>query len=408
MSWDLLNSHNYFMQIAIKLAKKWYWKTGLNPLVWCVIVKNEKIIWKWYHKKFWWNHAEINVINSVKNKKDLIWSILYVTLEPCNHYGKTPPCTKAILESWIKDVIIWSLDPFNSKSIIANDSKAIQKMNKWLKHENNFNNWVKWIEFLKQHWIKTISWILKKECEEINKEFFAIHKEKRCFVIAKIASSLDWWIALKNWESKWITNELARKDGRKLRWEVDWILVWINTILKDDPLLTTRIKWNKNPVRIVLDPNFKISKNANVLNWDVKTIVFIQRHCEERSDVAIQWNEIITTNHYNWKFDLNDISKILYKKWIKKLLIEWGPSTITSFLKEWLIDKIIHYQSSQILWWDSVKMIWDLGLQNLEKSIKLKPVFTKKLWDDIRRDYEIICHSKLLSRECGNNPEFRK
>ena len=348
-----------YMNQAISLAKKWYWKTLSNPLVWAVILKNNKVIWKWYHKKYWNAHAEINAINSVKNKNDLRWSTLYVTLEPCNHHWKTPPCTQAIIDSWISKVIIWLLDP--------------NKQAWW------------WAKLLEKNWIK-IS-ILENKSKEINKEFFNIHEKKQCFVMAKIASSLDGAIALNNWESKWITWALARKDWRHLRWEVDWILVWINTVLIDNPTLTTRIRWKNNPTRIVLDSNLQTPLESNILNKDAKTIIITTTNNGKSEEINKMGHEVI---ELTWKkVDLGETLKKLHWIWLKRILIEWGPTIITAFLKKWLIDKIIHYQSPTILWSDSKKMTWPFNLTNLKNSIKLELIKRKNLWNDLRQDFNI-------------------
>ena len=363
------------MSLAIDLAKKWYWKTWTNPLVWAILVKDWKIIWKWYHKKFWWAHAEVEAINSVKKKSDIKWSTMYVTLEPCMHYWKTAPCADLVLKSWISELIIWSLDP------------------------NTIASWS--AEMFKSKWIKVSLWVLKKQCENINGEFFNMHLHNKCYVIAKIASSLDWCVALSNWESKWITNKEARENWRRLRWEVDAILVGINTVLKDDPLLTTRIKWKKNPIRVVLDSKLRINKDANILNQDAKTIIFQWNWKLNENWKLIHWELIenwkLKTENWPWihetiklKWDRvspKEVLKLLYDKWVRKVLIEWWASIITSFLKQWLIDKLVHYQSPIILWWDGKKMIWDLAFLSIDKSYKLELVKTKKIWDNLRRDY---------------------
>lgn len=357
-----MNKDEYFMRMAIWLAKKWYWKTWGNPLVWSIIAKDWKIIWKWYHKKFWWNHAEIEAINSVQNKKDINWSSIYITLEPCNHFWKTPPCTKEILKHWFSKVIIWSKDP-NKKA-----------------------SW--WTQELQKHGINVLTWILSKECEEINKEFFCIHKEKRCYVTVKIASSIDWCIALKNWNSKWITNENTRKDSRKLRWETDAILVWINTVINDNPLLTTRIKWKLNPIRIVFDSNFRTPLNSNILNKDSKTIIFTTKNNKDKkTNLEKKWHEIIV---FSWnKINSRKALEYLYTKWIERIFIEWWPTIITEFLKNWLVNKLIHYTSPIIFWWDAKHMIWNLNLTNLKNWIKLRQIYSKKINDNIRTDYII-------------------
>ncbi len=363
----MIKNEDFYMSIAISLAKKWYWKTWSNPLVWAVVVKDNIVIWKAYHEEFWRAHAEVKAITSVDDIEDLHWASLFVTLEPCNHTGKTPPCSDLIIKSWIKKVYIGSLDP------------------------NTEASW--WVKTLKQAWIKVEIWILENECMKINNEFFKIHKDKNVYVIAKTASSLDWAIALSNWKSKWITNEKARRDWRKLRWEVDAIIVWINTVIADDPLLTARSKWLKNPVRVILDSSLRIWKNAKVLNQDAKTIIF----CSENlnwNDFKFQskkWQYIHEIIKQKWdKICPWELLKVLYDKWLKKILIEWWPTVLSSFFREWFVDKLISYQSPIILGWDAKSMLWNLSLTSLSRACKLELVKSKKMWDNLRRDYNII------------------
>ena len=241
------------MRRCIELASKNVGYTYPNPLVGSVIVHDNKIIGEGSHAKYGESHAEVNAINSVKDKGLLKNSTLYVNLEPCNHYGKTPPCTEAIINNNIKKVVIGSQDP--NKLV---DGSGIEK--------------------LRSSGCNVSVGILDKECDELNKRFFTYHKLKRPFIILKWAESKDGFISpIKSFNTlkkvNWISGEDAKKLSHKWRSEEHSILVGVQTIIDDDPVLTTRFVKGRSPIRFVLDPNSRIPLDSRILSDTVKTII---------------------------------------------------------------------------------------------------------------------------------------
>ena len=288
------------MQRCLKLALKGLGNVSSNPMVGCVIVHDNKIIGEGFHQKYGSPHAEVNAIDSVKNKSLLSKSTLYVNLEPCSHFGKTPPCCNLIIENKIPNVVIGCLDTFSKVS-----GKGVQRM----KDAN----------------IKVDIGCLENKCRKLNKRFFTFHEKNRPYIILKWAESKDGYIAPKNQNKPfWMTCNKSKKLVHKWRTEEDAILVGRTTVEKDNPLLTSREKKGNNPIRIVIDKSLKLSQNHNIFNSESKTIIF---------------NEILSsnksTNNYikiNFKKIIDNILKQLYSKNIQSVIIEGGTKTIQSFI----------------------------------------------------------------------------
>ena len=231
--------HEKFMNECIRLANKGRGKTKTNPLVGCVIVHNRKIISSGYHEKYGDNHAEVNAINFVKNKEILNKCTLYVNLEPCSHYGKTPPCTKLIQKYNFKNIVIGTIDPF-------------KKVNG------------RGIELLKEK-SNVIVGVLTRECIKLNISFFVNNLYKRPFVILKWAETNDGFINNNNSGILEISSNEMKIKNHKWRSKIDSIMVGTNTVLNDNPLLTTRHVVGKNPIRISFDYHDRFQKNLNII-----------------------------------------------------------------------------------------------------------------------------------------------
>ena len=288
------------MSKCIEIAKKGMQNTSPNPMVGCVIVNNDNIIGEGYHKKFGEEHAEVNAINNVKDKNKLLNSCLYVNLEPCSHHGKTPPCVDLILKYNIPRIVIGSIDPFNKVN-----GSGIQKLK-----ENNRD---------------VVLGILESECYNLNKRFFTYHQKKRPYIILKWAKSIDGFIApLKHDAPFWMTNKNSKKIAHNWRAEEDAIMIGRKTAEKDNPLLTTREVSGKNPVRIIIDKDLKLSKTLNIYNDEAKTIVFNK----------IKHETIQNINYIKINFDssITNILYELYKKNILSVIIEGGSKTIQNFI----------------------------------------------------------------------------
>ena len=302
-----MENDSFFMQKCLKLAKKGFPNNSPNPMVGSVIVYNEKIIGQGYHERYGSNHAEVNAINNVKDKSLLTSSILYVNLEPCAHFGKTPPCSDLIIKHKIPKVVIGCLDTFSQVS-----GKGIKKM--------------------KDQGIEVVIGVLEKESRKLNKRFFTFYEKNRPYIILKWAESKDQFIAPEDQkEPFWMTSVQSKKMVHKWRSEEDAILVGRITAQKDNPFLTVRDVQGVNPIRIVLDRCLKLSKNINLFNNDSKTIIF-----NEKKDEEVLSNIFIKIKSKNL---IINILKELYKQNIQSLIVEGGSQTIQSFINENMWDE---------------------------------------------------------------------
>jgi len=312
-----MKTHEYFIEKCISLARKGILNVSPNPMVGCVIVYDGEIIGEGYHKEYGKNHAEVNAINSVKDKSVLKNSILYVNLEPCCHHGKTPPCTDIIIKYNIPKVVIGCIDTFSKVS-----GQGIKK--------------------LKNNSVEVIYGVLEKECIELNKRFFCYHIKKRPYIILKWAKSKDNFIAPINQEkSFWMTSDESKKLVHSWRAEEDAILVGRKTVEADNPSLTVRECEGKNPIRIVIDKELSLNEKSNVFDDQAETIIF------NNIKTAI----IDKTTYLKAEFNnLNqDILKQLYNRDILSLIIEGGAFTINSFIENGLYDEIRVFTTNKVL-----------------------------------------------------------
>ena len=299
------------MSRALELAELGRGSVAPNPLVGCVIEHEGKIIGEGYHKKYGESHAEVNAVRSVKEPKLLPSSTLYVTLEPCAHHGKTPPCADMIVRNGIKKVVIACRDPFEKV-----DGKGIEK--------------------LEAGGVQVELGMLGKEAVRLNERFFTFHQEKRPFVILKWAQTSDGFIAREDGDSKWISNSYSRQLVHKWRAEEDAILVGKNTALADDPSLTVRNAEGKNPIRILLDSNLALSESQKLFNGEAETLIFNTSKAGTRES-----NHWIQTPEISPQIVLAE----LYKRKIQSVIIEGGTQTLNSFIVENCWDEARVFQS---------------------------------------------------------------
>ena len=295
------------MQRCIELASKAMGCVSPNPMVGSVIVYNNKIIGEGYHEKYGSHHAEVNAINSVKDKSLLSKSTLYVNLEPCAHFGKTPPCSDLIIQNKIPAVVTGCVDTFSEVS-----GKGIERM--------------------RSVGIDVKVGILEKESRELNKRFFTFHEKKRPYIILKWAESKDGFIAPKNQTKPfWMSSSESKKLVHEWRAEEDAILVGRITAEKDNPYLTVRKVEGDNPIRIVIDKDLKLSADLNLFNYDAKTIIFNQTKSEKKN-----LNNYIKINFNNLT---KNILKELHKQNIQSIIIEGGTKTLQSFIDKKIWDE---------------------------------------------------------------------
>ncbi|MFD1602799.1 bifunctional diaminohydroxyphosphoribosylaminopyrimidine deaminase/5-amino-6-(5-phosphoribosylamino)uracil reductase RibD [Flavobacterium artemisiae] len=308
-----MNIHEKYIKRCIQLAQNGLGTTYPNPMVGSVIVYDNQIIGEGWHKKAGEPHAEVNAVNSVKDKSLLKKATIYVSLEPCSHFGKTPPCCDLIIANKIPNVIVGTVDP--------NEKVAGRGIKKLIEAGTNV----------------TVG-ILEDECNELNKRFFTFHQKRRPYIILKWAESQDGFLApekIENQDRKpiWITNAYSRQLVHKWRTEEQAILAGTNTVIDDNPKLNARDWYGNNPARIVLDRNNRINKDSFIFDDSVKTFIFS--------------NEKINSSTENTQFEAIDFSQnivpqileILYQNQIQSVIIEGGRQTLQSFIDENLWDE---------------------------------------------------------------------
>lgn len=298
-----------YMLRCIELARQAEGLTYPNPMVGSVIVHNGKIIGEGFHKKHGTPHAEVNAINSVKDQSLLSESTLYVNLEPCAHYGKTPPCSLLIIEKKIKKVVIGCVDSFSEVS-------------------------GKGIEMLKNAGVEVVIGILENESRELNRRFFTYFEKQRPYIILKWAQTLDGLIDIKRTETAdnrptWISNAQSLRLVHKWRSREQAILVGSETALKDNPSLTVRNWSGKNPHRIVIDRNNKLPKNLAIFDDRAETTVFTSKKSDNKNEVEI----------INYDNPIPEIIDFLYKKGIQSIIIEGGATILSLFINQNLWDE---------------------------------------------------------------------
>ncbi|NPA54251.1 MAG: bifunctional diaminohydroxyphosphoribosylaminopyrimidine deaminase/5-amino-6-(5-phosphoribosylamino)uracil reductase RibD [Aquificae bacterium] len=357
-----MDKDTFFMREALKLAKKRKGLTHPNPTVGAVIVKDGKIIGKGYHEKAGKPHAEREAIKDALEKGyDISGSTMYVTLEPCCHYGRTPPCTEAIIDSRIKRVVIATLDP--------NPQVAS-----------------KGVEILRKQGIEVKTGVLENEAKELNEDFFVYITEKRPFVHLKIAQSLDGKIATYTGSSKWITGEKARKYAHKLRKEATAVMVGVGTAIADNPSLTVRhIKTEKQPKRILIDKDLKTPADFNIFSGDAETIVITSKNADkgkikllEKKGIRLIFLPLVEN-----RFRIEDILDALYKEEIVHLLVEGGKNLITQFIHKNMFDRISLFIAPKIIGEEGISSIGKLGIEDINQAIKLKRKKIKTLGEDV-------------------------
>jgi len=305
----IVSTHEYYIKRCIEIAKNALGISRPNPMVGSVIVHNNKIIGEGYTSAYGGNHAEVNAIQSVKDKSLLKEATIYVTLEPCSHYGKTPPCSDLIIAHNIPNVVIGTID---THSKVA--GKGIIKL-----QSNGCN--------------VTVG-VLENECKNHHKRFFTFHNKQRPYVILKWAETNDGFIApatKKENKPVWITNTLSRQLVHKWRAEEQAILVGTNTVIQDNPNLTVRDWTGQQPLRVILDKELKLSNTFSVFNSTAETLIISSKN-EDKNNVA-------TIDFNNHKAIAHQICNVLYNRNINSIIIEGGSKTLQTFINENLWDE---------------------------------------------------------------------
>ena len=352
-----------FMNKAIKLAKKGEGFVNPNPLVGAVIIKNKKIIGEGYHEHWGGNHAEINAIKDAVESTEN--STMYVTLEPCSHFGKTSPCVEAIIKSKIRKVVIGLIDP---NPLVSG----------------------KGIKTLEDKGIEVVTGILENECRELNEVFLKYIETKLPFVTLKYAMTLDSKISSYTGDSKWISNSKSRKYVHELRHVNSAIMVGIGTVLNDNPSLNTRldIEEAKDPIRIIVDTKGRIPIDFKVVNLksNAKTIIattsLIKK--DKLKDLEDKNITVIICPEFNNQVDLNYLLKYLAKEGISSILLEGGSELNFNMLEEELVDKVITFIAPKIIGGSLSKTpVGGHGIKLMRNSINTNDIKYKTFDDDI-------------------------
>lgn len=350
-----------YMERAIELAKKGAGFVSPNPMVGAVIVKNDKIIGEGYHEKYGSNHAEVNAFLNAKESVE--GAEMYVTLEPCSHYGHTPPCAISIVEHKIKKVYIGSLDT-NPK--VAG----------------------KGVEILKAGGVDVEIGVMEQECKAINPIFFKYIESRMPYVVMKSAMTLDGKISAYTGDSKWVTNEHSRHIVQELRHKLKAIMVGINTVITDNPNLNCRIENGINPIRIIVDSNLQIPFDANVLNVSNgdRCIIATTDNCDKykKNQLLNMGIEIIETPSVNNRVELKSLMKSLGDMKIDSILLEGGGTLNFSMLSENLVDKALFFIAPKIIGGINAKTpVEGKGIAFMDNAIILKNIETKLIENDI-------------------------
>lgn len=358
---DFLSYDEKYMRLAMQLAGNAIGRTSPNPLVGAVIVKDNRVVGCGWHRKAGTPHAEVHALNQAGELAQ--GADVYVTLEPCAHYGKTPPCAKALVEAKVKNVYGGLLD-VNPK--VAG----------------------KGFKILEDAGIHVEYGFLQDELRKQNEVFFKWIEHKKPFIVLKAAMTLDGKIATATGQSKWITNETSRAYGYKLRDIYDGIMVGINTMIEDNPMLTARVDGGKNPIRIVVDSSLRIDINANVVqDKSAKTIIATTDKADKDKILKLQAQDIdviVVDKDENDKVDIEKLLDILGQQNICSILVEGGATLSGSFVAKKLVDKVYFFIAPKIVGGKEAKTpVAGTGILNLQEALALKDIQIEKLEEDI-------------------------
>ncbi len=358
------DKHEKFMRAALGFARKGLGKTSPNPAVGAVIVRKGRIVAAGFHRKAGAPHAEVEALNRLGGKARQ-GDTLYVTLEPCNHYGRTPPCTQAILERGVRKVVVGMKDP--NPCVTGGGC-----------------------EYLTGQGVEVVTGVLEGECRRLNEWFVTYVTQGRPFVIAKTAMTLDGWTATSTGHSRWVTNERSREWVHRLRNQVDGILVGVGTVMADDPLLNTRLKKGRgrDPVRIIVDTHLRIPVNARVLSdaQGSETLIAVSEDVPDRRLKKVEKKGVsfLRCPKKEGRIDLRALMDMLGKRSMTSVLLEGGATLMGAMIREKLVDKFCIFKAPKILGGsDGRPMALGPGPTRMDQSVPLKDVLVRRFGDDL-------------------------
>ena len=355
----LRDDDKHWMRRALRLAEKGRGRTSPNPMVGAVLVKDGEVVGEGYHVRSGEAHAEIVALR--KAGDEARGSVLYINLEPCTHYGKTPPCAPALIEAGVKRAVVGMEDP-----------------NPLVKGRG--------LDMLRAAGLDVEVGILKEACRSLNEAFCQYIRTKEPFVILKIAATLDGKIATQHGESKWITGEDSRRVAHRLRDQADCLLVGIGTILKDDPMLTTRIRKGRDPYRVILDSRLRIPEKANVIDQNPEKTILATTELapkEKMESLEKRGVRVLILDSVQGRVNLKSLLSRLGEMGMMSILVEGGSEVNGSFLNEGLIDKIFLFLSPRFLGGQALGIFGGRGAEKLEEALILNPLKIQRVREDI-------------------------
>jgi diaminohydroxyphosphoribosylaminopyrimidine deaminase/5-amino-6-(5-phosphoribosylamino)uracil reductase len=354
-----MNTHEKYMNLAFNLAKKAKGKTSPNPMVGAIVVKNGRIIGRGYHQKAGLSHAEVIALDQAGSKAQ--GATLYVTLEPCTHFGKTPPCVHRIIASGVKEVIIGMVDP-------------------------NPKNNGKGIEILRQNKIKVKVGFLEDELRTLNAVFIKYISKRIPFITVKVGQSLDGKIATRTGDSKWVTSDKSRSYAHKLRSEFDAVMVGVNTVLRDNPRLSPWLS-DRRLIKIVVDSQLSTPQDANIFSKDspviIATLPALPGQETENREILAKKAKILEVKGKEGQINLKDMMKKLAHEGIANILVEGGGTLLGSLFDEGLVDRVLFFISPKIIGGkEAISSVMGQGVVRADRAIKLKQVTLKHIGED--------------------------
>lgn len=364
-----------YMKMALELAEKGAGRVAPNPMVGSVIVKDGRIIGSGYHRQYGGLHAEREALASCTESP--AGATMYVTLEPCCHYGKQPPCVDAILKAGIARVVVGSSDP---NELVCG----------------------KGIATLKEHGVEVTEHILSEECDRLNPVFFHYIQKKRPYVVMKYAMTLDGKIAAYTGKSKWITGEAAREHVHRQRERYTAIMAGSGTVLADDPLLTCRLPGGRNPIRILCDSRLRIPLTANVIQTAGKVPTILATCCQDPTRLLPYEEEgcrVLTLPEKDGHLDLLELMRRLGEESIDSVLLEGGGTLNWSALECGIVNRIQAYIAPKVFGGAEAKTpVEGIGFPSPAEAVKLKHYTVTRLGEDVLIEGEVDAD---VHRNCG-------